>query len=144
MYMLFMTILWVWGWLPHRLSKRQSLSTTVLFRAAFTLTIMLNLLMKWLLGSIRTNMDNKTFFLWSVYWFHWLPLILWTIKYYLLNLIIMAFEGLLINGSSLIYRYGGHIKLIAFKEYYGMPRKHEHDLIYSHQYLRALFGLIFL
>ena len=33
---------------------------------------------------------------------YWLPLILWTIKYYLLNLIIMAFEGLLINVSSLI------------------------------------------
>ena len=39
------------------------------------------------------------------------------------------------------YRYGGHIEL---KEYYGMPRGHEHDLIYSHQYLRALFGSIFL
>ena len=24
-----------------------------------------------------------------------------------------------------------------------MPRGHEHDLIYSHQYLRALFGPIF-
>ena len=30
------------------------------------------------------------------------PLILWTIKYYLINLIIMAFEGLLFSGSSLI------------------------------------------
>ena len=42
------------------------------------------------------------------------------------------------------YRYGGHIELIGFKEYYGMPRGHEHDPIYSHQYLRALFGPIFL
>ena len=35
----------VWRWLPHRLSKRQSLSTTtVLFRTTFTRTIKLNLL----------------------------------------------------------------------------------------------------
>ena len=40
--------LWPWRWLPHRLSKRQSLSTTrVLFRTAFTWTIKLNLLKKW-------------------------------------------------------------------------------------------------
>ena len=42
------------------------------------------------------------------------------------------------------YRYGGHIELIGFNEYYGMPRGHEHDLIYWHQFLRALFGPIFL
>ena len=42
------------------------------------------------------------------------------------------------------YRYGGHIELIGFNEYYGMPKAHEHDLTYSHQYLRALFGPIFL
>ena len=41
------------------------------------------------------------------------------------------------------YQYGGHIELIGFKEYYGMPRGHEHDPINSHQYLRALFGPIF-
>ena len=29
------------------------------------------------------------------------------------------------------YRYGGHIELIRFKEYYGMPRWHEHDPIYA-------------
>ena len=29
------------------------------------------------------------------------------------------------------YRYGGHIELIRFKEYYGMPRGHGHDPIYS-------------
>ena len=34
--------LWLWKWLPHRLSKRQSLSTTVLFGTMFTRTIVLN------------------------------------------------------------------------------------------------------
>ena len=43
-----------------------------------------------------------------------------------------------------LYRYGGHIEFIGFKEYYGMRRGYEHDLKYSHQYLRALFGQIFL
>ena len=42
------------------------------------------------------------------------------------------------------YRYSGHIEFIRFNEYYGMPRGYEHDQIYSHQYLRALFGPIFL
>ena len=32
---------------------------------------------------------------------------------------------------DLFYRYGGHIELIRFKEYYGMPRGHEHDPIYA-------------
>ena len=41
------------------------------------------------------------------------------------------------------YRYSGHIELIGSKEYYWMPRGHEHDLIYLHQYLRALFGEFF-
>ena len=41
------------------------------------------------------------------------------------------------------YRYGGHIEFIRFRGHYGMPRGHEHDLIYLHQYLRALFGTIF-
>ena len=36
--------LWLGRWLPHRLSKRQSLSTTVLFRTTFIWTIILNLL----------------------------------------------------------------------------------------------------
>ena len=46
-------------WLPHSLSKRQSLSTTrVLFRTTFIRVITLNLLMKWLLGSN----------LWQLYW----------------------------------------------------------------------------
>ena len=45
--------LWLWRCLPHRLSKRQSLSssTTELFRTTFNRTIKLNLLMKWLPGS---------------------------------------------------------------------------------------------
>ena len=29
------------------------------------------------------------------------------------------------------YLYGGHIELLRFKEYYGMPRGHEHVPIYS-------------
>ena len=43
-------------WLPHRLSKRQSLSTrTVLFRTTFTCTILkLNLLLKWLLQTFHS------------------------------------------------------------------------------------------
>ena len=44
---------WHWRWLPHRLSKRQLQSRTVLFRTTFTRTIMLNLLTKWLLGSFE-------------------------------------------------------------------------------------------
>ena len=31
------------------------------------------------------------------------------------------------------YRYGGHIEFIRLKEYYGMPRGHEHD-----QYTRSV------
>ena len=42
------------------------------------------------------------------------------------------------------YRYGGHIELIGFKKYHGMPGGHENDPIYSHQYVRGLFGPIFL
>ena len=39
--------LWLWRWLLHRLSKRQSLSTTtVLFTTTFTRTIKLKLLLK--------------------------------------------------------------------------------------------------
>ena len=33
--------------------------------------------------------------------------------------------------NRLFYRYGDHIELIRFKEYYGMHRGHEHDPIYS-------------
>ena len=47
--------------------------------------------------------------------------------------------------KNFFYRYGGHIELIGFKTYYGMPRGHEHDPIYSHQYVRLLsnFSLSF-
>ena len=38
--------LWLWRWLPHRLSKRRSLSTTVLFRTNLTRASMLHQLMK--------------------------------------------------------------------------------------------------
>ena len=30
------------------------------------------------------------------------------------------------DAIDLFYRYGGHIELIRFKEYYRMPRGHEH------------------
>ena len=33
-----------------------------------------------------------------------------------------------------------HIELIGFKVYYGMPRGHKDDPLYSHQYLRSLSG----
>ena len=29
------------------------------------------------------------------------------------------------------YQYGDHIELMRFKEYYGIPREHVQDLIYS-------------
>ena len=29
--------------------------------------------------------------------------------------------------NDIFYRYGGHIELIRFNEYYGMPREHQHD-----------------
>ena len=52
-----------WRWLPHRLSKRQSLSTTtVLFRITFTRSIKLNLLLKWLLGSNLSQKKESHFF----------------------------------------------------------------------------------
>ena len=38
---------------------------------------------------------------------------------------------LVINNRP-FYRYGGHIELIRFKEYYRMPRGHEHiSLVFS-------------
>ena len=48
--------LWLLRWLSDRLSKRQSLSTTtVLFRTTFTRTVEVNLLLKWLLSSNRSQ-----------------------------------------------------------------------------------------
>ena len=55
--------LWLWRWLPHRLSKRQSLSTTtVLFRTMFTRMINLNLLLN--LFSICKDMVLVLFLQW--------------------------------------------------------------------------------
>ena len=43
------------------------------------------------------------------------------------------------------YRYDGHIELIRFKEYYGMPKGHELDSTYSLSiYAPLIFGPIFL
>ena len=54
---------WLWRWLQHRLSKRQSLSTTtVLFRTTFTRTNKLNPLLKWLLGS---NLSQNVWCCWQ-------------------------------------------------------------------------------
>ena len=41
------------------------------------------------------------------------------------------------------HRYGGHIELIRFKEYYGMFKGHEHDLIYSLSIYARLSGRFF-
>ena len=54
------------------------------------------------------------------------------------------FSGGASIGNRLFYRYGGHNELIELKKYYGMPSEHENDPIYSHQYVRGLFGQIFL
>ena len=54
----------LWSWPPHSLSKRQSLSITrVLFRTTFTRPIILNLLLKWLLGS---NLSQYQKSLWKL------------------------------------------------------------------------------
>ena len=41
-------------------------------------------------------------------------------------------------------RYGSHIELIRFKEYYGMPRGHGHDPLYSLSIRNMVFPCIFL
>ena len=48
--------LWLWRWLPHMLSKRQSLLTTVLLRTTFTWTIMFILLINAIV--INTRMSS--------------------------------------------------------------------------------------
>ena len=48
------------------------------------------------------------------------------------------------SGNRPFYWYGSHIELIGFKEYYGMPRGHQQDPVYSRQYVCGLFGPIFL
>ena len=37
------------------------------------------------------------------------------------------------------YRYGGHIELVRFKEYYEIPRGHEHDPIYTRSVFTRAF-----
>ena len=41
------------------------------------------------------------------------------------------------------YRYGGHIELIQFKEYYGMPRGHERISFVFSSAFRYIFFLKF-
>ena len=40
------------------------------------------------------------------------------------------------------YRYGGHIELIRFKEYYRMPRGHEHILFVFSSAFRDIFSFL--
>ena len=42
------------------------------------------------------------------------------------------------------YLYGGHIELNRFKEYYGIPRGHEHDPLYSLSIKNMVLYCIFL
>ena len=45
---------------------------------------------------------------------------------------------------DLFYRYGGHIELIRFKEYYRMPRGHEHISFVFSSAVRDIFLKVFL
>ena len=65
-------------YLRHRLLKRQSLSTTVLFRTMFTRTIVLKLLMKWLPGSNRCSHNQQCFWIQCIRHSEVVVLILWT------------------------------------------------------------------
>ena len=47
-----------------------------------------------------------------------------------IQILILGFKGLT-GIDRPFYRYGGHIELLQFKEYYGMPRGHEHHPLYS-------------
>ena len=78
----------VWRRLLYRLSKRQSLSTAVLFGTKFTWTIILSLLMKWLLGSNLSQIKNcliKDTHLWvnlsSLNGHSWLKSPVWSVSY---------------------------------------------------------------
>ena len=52
-------------------------------------------------------------------------------------------KGAKINNRP-FYRYGGHIELIRFKEYYRMPRGHEHiSFVFSNAF-RDIFRKVFL
>ena len=46
--------------------------------------------------------------------------------------------------NRLFYRYCGHIELIRFNEYYGIPRGHEHDPLYSLSIKNMVLYCIFL
>ena len=56
-------------------------TTTVLFRTTFTQTIILNLLMKWLLGSNLSVLNKKClqkeWGVWTIFWQENLPIFLW-------------------------------------------------------------------
>ena len=43
-----------------------------------------------------------------------------------------------------LYRYSGHIEFNRFKEYYGIPRGHEHDPLYSLSIKNMVLYCIFL
>ena len=59
-------------------------------------------------------------------------------------LIILFWRIKSISFSRPFYRYGGHIELIRFKEYYRMPRGHGHiSFVFSSAY-RDIFSLSFL
>ena len=73
--------LWLWRWLPHRLS-----TTTVLFRTTSTRTIIHNLLLNWLLvGSNLSQHYNNDHKLTSVASFVTFPLIWMTMTQYIVN-----------------------------------------------------------
>ena len=50
----------------------------------------------------------------------------------------------ILNIGLFSYRYGGHIELVRFKEYYGMAGGHKHILIYSLSINVRLSGHFFL
>ena len=44
------------------------------------------------------------------------------------------------NSNRPFYRYGGHIELIRFKDYYRMPRGHEHISFVFSSTFRDIFS----
>ena len=45
-----------------------------------------------------------------------------------------------VSANRPLYRYGGHIELIRFKEYYSMPRGHEHISFVFSSAFRDIFS----
>ena len=45
-----------------------------------------------------------------------------------------------VSANRPLYRYGGHIELIRFKEYYRMPRGHEHISVVFSSAFRDIFS----